>query len=253
VIVFTDLDGTLLDEDGRLSPEAREALDDLRRKRIPVVPLTSKTRRELEPWLAMLDSGRAGAFENGAGISFEGEDEILPGAVSTRDLRAVLDALRNETGLPLVSVEEIRDVEMMRLAGLSPAEAAVAREREYDLPFVAPADDAELLAGARLSRADVRLVRGGRFFHLSGRHDKADAMRALLVRLGGGATFGLGDAPNDAGFLSAVDDAVLIPRASGLDAILAGLVPGALVAPAPAGEGWAAAVRRFVLGEGARA
>ena len=83
MIVFTDLDGTLLEEDGRLSPEARRALEDLRRQRVPVVPLTSKTRRELERWLARLDSGRAGAFENGAGISFEGEDEVLPGAVSS--------------------------------------------------------------------------------------------------------------------------------------------------------------------------
>ena len=245
-IVFTDLDGTLLEEDGRLSPEARRALDELRRRGVPVVPLTSKTRRELEGWLALLDAGRAGAFENGAGILFEGEYEILPGAVAARDLRAVLDALRRETGLPLFSFDEIPDDELANLTGLPPSDATAARDREYDVPFVAPVDAAARLGGARLPESVT-----------------AGAGRALLASLrtarqGGGhagargtprrgTTFGLGDAPNDAGFLNAADDAVLIPRASGVDDTLATLVPGALVAPEPSGAGWAAAVKRFVL------
>ncbi len=246
-IVFTDLDGTLLEDDGSLSPEAREALDALKRSDVPVIPLTSKTRRELERWLAVLHAGDAGAFENGAGSLFEGECGILPGAVSARDLRPVFDALRRQTGLPLVSFEEIPDDEMTRLTGLAPRDAAAAREREYDLPFVAPPDASEVLARARLSRPDVQLVRGGRFWHLSGRHDKADALRLLLARLGGGMTVGLGDAPSDAAFLRIVDRPVLVPGRTGVDAALAAAVPGAATAPAPAGAGWAAAVRSLGL------
>ena len=135
---------------------------------------------------------------------------------------------------------------MEHLTGLSPAEAAAAREREYDIPFVAPEEAAEQLHRASLPTG-LRLTRGGRFWHLSGAHDKADALRVLLARFGGGATVGLGDAPNDAAFLLAVDRAVLVPRASGVDTALAGRVPGAVVAPAPAGAGWAGAVRRLVL------
>jgi predicted mannosyl-3-phosphoglycerate phosphatase (HAD superfamily) len=58
---------------------------------------------------------------------------------------------------------------------------------------------------------------------------------------------GLGDAPNDAAFLAAVDRAVLVPGPSGVDARLAAAVPGAAVAPAPGGAGWAAALRELGL------
>lgn len=245
-IVFTDLDGTLLEDDGALSPEGREALGALRRNGVPVIPLTSKTRRELVRWLGLLDSGGAGAFENGAGILFGSECEILPGAVAARDLRPVLDALRRQTGLPLSSFEEIPDAAMARLTGLSPGECAAAREREYDLPFVAPEDAAERLARAPLPPG-LRVTLGGRFWHLSGAHDKADALRLLVARLGGDETVGLGDAPTDACFLRIVDRAVVVPGRSGVDAALAAAVPGAITAPAPAGAGWAAAVRSLDL------
>ena len=246
-IVFTDLDGTLLEDDGTLSPDAREALGALRERDVPVVPLTSKTRRELERWLEVLDTGGAGAFENGAGILRKGRMEILPAARSVGELRTVLEALRRSTGLPLFSFEEIPDAAMANLTGLGRGEAAAAREREFDLPFVAPADAADLLARVTLPRPDIRLVRGGRFWHLSGAHDKADALRLLVAWLGGGETVGLGDAPSDAGFLRIVDRAVLVPGRDGVDARLAASVPGAATAPAPAGAGWAAAVRSLGL------
>lgn len=246
MIVFTDLDGTMLDDDGSLSPEARGVLDALRNRGVPVIPLSSKTRRELARWLEVLDAGDAGAFENGAGILFEGKGEILPGAVAARDLRPVLDALRRDTGFPLYALEEMPDASISNLTGLPAAEAAAAREREYDLPFVAPEEAAERLGRASLPPG-LRLTKGGRFWHLSGAHDKADALLVLAARLGGGPTVGLGDAPSDAGFLRNVDRPVLVPRRTGLDPVLAASVPGAAVAGAPGGAGWAEAVRSLVL------
>jgi mannosyl-3-phosphoglycerate phosphatase len=247
MIIFTDLDGTLLEEDGSLAAASRAEIDRLRAKDIPVVPLTSKTRRELARWLEILDAGHAGAFENGAGILRKGESEVLPGALPVRGLRGVLEALRREIGLPLFSFEEIPDGSMNRLTGLSPGEAEAARDREFDLPFVAPADAAAALTSLRLPPG-VRLTRGGRFWHLSGAHDKGDACRLLAARLGGGPTIGLGDAPNDAPFLRLVDQSILLPRAGGIDAELAALVPRAACARAASGAGWAAAVRA-ALGE----
>ena len=248
LVIFTDLDGTLLEEDGSLSPEARAAVGALWARGIPVVPLTSKTRLELERWIAVLDAGGAGAFENGAGILREGRTEVLPGARPTRDLRAALDDLRRQTRLPLVTFEEIPDAELTRLTGLPPTEAALAREREFDLPFLAPAEASAALSFASLPPG-IRLTRGGRFWHLSGLHDKGDALRLLAARLGGGPTIGLGDAPNDAAFLRIVDLPVLVPKKAGLDAGLRAALPNAAVAPAPGGAGWSAAVQALAAVE----
>ena len=48
LLVFTDLDGTLLDYDTYAFDAAEPALDRLRRERIPFVLCSSKTRAEIE-------------------------------------------------------------------------------------------------------------------------------------------------------------------------------------------------------------
>jgi mannosyl-3-phosphoglycerate phosphatase len=273
LVIFTDLDGTLLEEDGSLSREAGAAVATLRARGIRVVPLTSKTRLELVRWLEVLDSGGAGAFENGAGILTAGipkagipragdrkilrkeerEAEILPAAVPLRELRLTLDALRRQTGLPLLSFEEIPDAEAARLTGLPTEGGALARARarEFDLPFVAPEGSGAALSSATLPPR-FRLVRGGRFWHLSGLHDKADAARRLVELLRPSRTIGLGDAPNDVAFLRIVDHPVLVPKKAGVDETLRAAFPDADVAPAPAGAGWSAAVRALVAAESVR-
>ena len=55
VVVFTDLDGTLMDHDSYDVAPAKAALQALAARSIPVVPVTSKTRTELEPLMARLD------------------------------------------------------------------------------------------------------------------------------------------------------------------------------------------------------
>jgi mannosyl-3-phosphoglycerate phosphatase len=87
----------------------------------------------------------------------------------------------------------------------------------------------------------VRLVRGNRFLHLQGCHDKADVVEMILQLLGErpGTVVALGDAPNDAGLLAAADLAVVIPSIQGPHPGLTARFPGALVAPRPHGLGWA--------------
>ena len=48
LVVFTDLDGTLLDHETYSCSPAQEALDLLERKRIPLILCSSKTRAEIE-------------------------------------------------------------------------------------------------------------------------------------------------------------------------------------------------------------
>ena len=81
LVIFTDLDGTLLEEDGSLSADARAALSILETRAVRVVPLTSKTRLELCGWLEELGRRSWGAFENGAGLITPSGVEILPGAL----------------------------------------------------------------------------------------------------------------------------------------------------------------------------
>ena len=138
------------------------------------------------------------------------------------------------------------DEELAERTGLPLAGIPLVRAREFDLPFLAPEDAEETISRALLRWPGTRLTAGDRFFHLLGRHDKADAVRRLVELLRPSRTIGLGDAPNDAAFLSIVDHPVLVPKKAGVDGRLRTALPHADVAPAPAGAGWSAAVRSLV-------
>ena len=68
VMVFTDLDGTLMDHDSYDVAPAKPALEALAARSIPVVPVTSKTRTELVPLMARLGLSAPAIAENGAVI-----------------------------------------------------------------------------------------------------------------------------------------------------------------------------------------
>jgi mannosyl-3-phosphoglycerate phosphatase len=249
LVIFTDLDGTLLEEDGSLSPVARAALDALRTRGARIVPLTSKTRVELCQWLEDLGGERWGSFENGAGLMTPSGVEILPGARPVDRLRGIFRDVRDETRLAIRSVEEMPDEELAERTGLPLPRIPFVRAREFDLPFCAPEGAEGAISRALARRPETRLTKGDRFFHLLGRHDKADAARRLVELLRPSRTIGLGGAPNDAAFLRIVDHPVLVPKKAGVDGRLRAVLPDAAVAPSCGGAGWSAAVRALTADE----
>lgn len=249
--VLTDLDGTLLEHGGVLGAEAREAISELSRRGIPVVPLTSKTEVELRELLAELDSGGIGSFENGAGVVGPAGVATSGKAVPVAELEGRLDELSRLAGVPLTPASRLPVVEIRRITGLAEERVPAMLARGFGLPFLAPDGAGEALARAAEGMAGLRLTRGGLFWHLSGDHGKEDALELLLGEgLVSRPLAGCGDAPNDAGFLARCDVAVLIPGASGaVDATLAAAVPRGRAAPFPTGRGWAAAVTALLAEE----
>ena len=227
-VVFTDLDGTLLDHSTYSFAEARPALDLLKHKGIPLVICTSKTRSEVEYWRELLGNGHPFIVENG-GAAFAPADYFdFPVAASLRrdrylmlplgtpytDLVASLASAAEECGCRVLGFSQMSVAEVAEHCQMSLDQAALAKEREFDEPFLIlePERTAELLAA--IERRGKRWTRGGRFHHILGDNDKAAAVRILLdlyrnvepnVR-----SIGLGDGLNDAQFLNAVDIPTLI-------------------------------------------
>jgi predicted mannosyl-3-phosphoglycerate phosphatase (HAD superfamily) len=59
IVIFTDLDGTLLDDSSYSFEPAHEALAEVRIRKIPLILCTSKTRAEKEAWRWHCHVGRA--------------------------------------------------------------------------------------------------------------------------------------------------------------------------------------------------
>jgi len=250
--IFTDLDGTLLEPDGSVTAEAVAALAWLADRRTPVFAVTSKTAAEIALLVRGLQMRAQAGFENGAGVSLpDGTIALHPSAVPLVDLLTVARALGRVTGAPLRTLLDLDDAELSERTGLVGVDLQAARQRRATLPLVVEPEWDEVLRGALPTAPKLRLLRGNRFLHLQGDHDKADAVAVLigLVDQGDGRKVAFGDSPNDVGLLAAADVAVIIPSAEGPNPELIRRFPGARVASLPHGRGWAKSAHELAGGQ----
>ena len=265
VIVFTDLDGTLLDANTYSFEPARAAIEALNEAGIPLVLCTSKTRLETERWRRALSNVHPFIVENG-GAAFipegyfgpdvrydkrDGGYGILEFGRPYAELRLAFEEIRASTGLPLRGFGDMDADEIARRCGFTRHDAALATVREYDEPFTGI--EAGLLPRIvqEAEKRGLRVISGGRFHHLVGGSDKGRAVRALrsLYEAGGGAvsSIGLGDSDNDEPMLRAVDIPILVRRPDGsrLEAIP---LPELIIAPHAGPEGWREAILGILSG-----
>jgi mannosyl-3-phosphoglycerate phosphatase len=234
LLVFTDLDGSLLDHDDYGFAAAQPALAQLRALRVPLIPVTSKTLAEMQVLGQQLGTRHPLIVENGCVICLpegyfplqensaciEGY-RLLRRAPDYTTLLAELQQLRHEHGFRFRGFHDMDAGEVARHTGLSHTTAQLARRRLCSEPL-AWQDTAAALVNFRqaLAERQLRLVKGGRFWHVLSRADKGGALQQLaaLYRAHGLPAFtslALGDSPNDCSMLQAADIAVLIRRKDG--------------------------------------
>jgi len=253
-MVFTDLDGTLLDHDSYSFEPAREALDTLRRHDIPLVLSTSKTAAEVEPLHAALALGSTPVIvENGSGIydpraGREDDDSAY------RKIRAALDDLPADLRSPFEGFGDMDVAGVVTHTGLMPEAAALARQRCHSEPGLWRGTvDAKTRFIAALAEKGITARQGGRFLTLSHGRTKADAMREVAASYGPDVTIALGDAPNDIEMLETADYGVIVrnDHATPLPP-LAGEAAGRIQRTEhPGPEGWNTAVLRLLAKTGA--
>ena len=235
IIVFTDLDGTLLSVEDYSFEPAKPALAFLHAQRIPVILTTSKTRPEVEVWQQQLDLSEPFIVENGGAIyirqgyfHFDIEGSFIRNNYQVIELGtfypALLEALgkiRQKSGAKIRGYGDMSIAEVANLTGLSQEEALLSKKREYDEPFIIPADEADSAGkvAAAVKAAGLSWTRGDRFHHLTGDNDKGRACRILAELFRGQRgdiiTIGVGDSLNDLPLLAQVDYPVLVMRPDG--------------------------------------
>lgn len=262
LLVFTDLDGTLLDARSYSFHAALPALDRIRSLEIPLIIVSSKTRAEIEVYRRRLRNDHPFISENGGGLFiprgyFPGEVEgaVESGYVVKRlgtpyeETRSKLMEVRARTGVAVRGFGDMTDGEVAKLTGLPIEEAALAKQRDFSEPFVfSGAPDMEFLRS--IETAGMRWTQG-RLFHIMGDHDKGRAVRMVrdlyAQERGTVRSIGLGDGLNDLPFLQAVDQAVLVKGEKGThDTRIQ--VPGMLLTEAIGPAGWNETVLRLCEG-----
>ena len=235
-VVFTDLDGTLIDHDTYDFAAAQPTLHLLHEKSIPVILCTSKTRSETEKIRKKMSITDPFIVENGAAIFVpketlmcQGEGFIEKGDYLVREIgtsyATILRLWKNakdQEGFQMKGFSEMSHEEIAFHTGLSLDEAQLAADREYSEPFVFN-DRPESLRRLQqhFAKKGLQVTKGGRFFHLVGKNDKGKAVR-LLTELYKRTypyreftTIGLGDSANDIPMLQCVHIPIVIKKKYG--------------------------------------
>lgn len=229
LVVFTDLDGTLLEGRGCSHEAARPALRRLARLRVPLVFCSSKTRAELLFWRRRLRNRHPFVSENGGGVFipagyFPGRERLpragglaaLPLGVPYARLRREFVALRQRLGADVRGFGDMSASEVAALTGLTRQQARLAQQRDFSEPFVFAAGEEPRFL--RAIEAAGRNWTRGELYHLMGGHDKGRAVSLLLARyrrLGPVRSAALGDGLNDLPMLRAVERPFLVRRPGG--------------------------------------
>jgi mannosyl-3-phosphoglycerate phosphatase len=229
-IIFTDLDGTLLHSKTYSYDEAKPALDMICRRDIPLIFCSSKTRKEIETYRRRLGNRHPFIAENGGGIfipaeyfpfAVDGELRngyaVVPLGASYNEIREVFTQLREKLAARVKGFGDMTVNEVAALTGLSFDEAVLAKDREYDEPFLLPHESHDQFLTA-ITNQGLRWTKGS-FYHILGNSDKGKAVRLLKQyyekKYGGIRTIGLGDAFNDLPLLKEVDFPVLVQKENG--------------------------------------
>ena len=235
-IIFTDLDGTLLDHHSYSFQAALPALRAVRSLGIPLILTTSKTLAEAREINLALENKQPLIVENGCAMCFPldrdfpfevGAHQEIEGHAVIRfspgyaQIRHFIEQQRSGHHVQLTGFGDMSVTEVARQTGLGEREAAKAKQRLCSEPFVWLGSEQELARfQAAAKNEGLRITRGGRFWHLMGQTGKApavDAMRQLYTGENTAPikTIALGDSENDREMLESVDIAVVVMRHDG--------------------------------------
>jgi len=230
-LIFTDMDGSLLDHHNYHFDEAVPTLNALETVNIPVIPVTSKTQAEVELLRDSLHNPHPFIVENGAAVFIPaGYFPQQPQGTISKDGYWVKEFVAPRSrwqGL----IEQIRPryIDQFKtfadagidgiiaMTGLNVHAAARAARRQYGEPVSWQGNgNRKLQFIDELTAAGAQILEGGRFLHVSGDCDKGRALRwleqvyqnafpqKLMVSLA------IGDSQNDRAMLEQADHALLI-------------------------------------------
>jgi mannosyl-3-phosphoglycerate phosphatase len=235
LLILTDLDGTLLDAATYAWDAARPALEAIRTRGIPLVLASSKTRAEVEPLRYALKHTDPFIVENGGAVfipkglftfpveaaEIRGPYQVIEIGTPYVRLRSVLKEAAQALSVEVKGFGDMTAEDVVERTGLTMADAVLAKQREYDEPFVLAQPDRLPELIRFIESHGLSCTRGGRFHHVLGPSDKGRAARELIafyrrqLRDPHRPIVAFGDSLNDLRMLAAADRAFLVQRSDG--------------------------------------
>jgi mannosyl-3-phosphoglycerate phosphatase len=265
LLVFTDLDGTLLDHHDYSFTAAEPMLAELAARHIPLILNTSKTYAEvleLRQRLAAVYNYKPQPFivENGAGIYLPPDTDFNCGAASFADngfqridlatpretVLEIIHELRAEHGFCFTGFADMMVADIEQTTGLDALSARQAMNRDYTEPLLwQDSSEARGHFSQTLKEKGLQLLEGGRFWHVMSAANKGKAMQVLSKCYQSPAiTIALGDGGNDVAMLEVADWPVVIKAATKISLKIENA--NTLYTTEPGPSGWNSAISELL-------
>lgn len=237
-IIFTGLDGMLLPSEEFDGDRVAAIVKDLQQKNIPLIPVTSHTRAEVEVLIEKIGLNDPIVVEHGSGIfipqdnnNFKtAETEVLDSyylhqlGCTYTEARAALKAVQEEISKILRGFGDLDEANIQAMmGGISSVAARRAKSREFSEYFLTPS---RLEIGKLQEVAEeygFKIVPGNKLSLVMGSGgNPATAVNWLKNNYRSNnsdsvVTVGIGTIPQDLSLLDAVDLAIVVPTSVGID------------------------------------
>lgn len=246
LVVFSDLDGCLLDKTTYSFAPAIETLARLKELGVPLVLASSKTEAEMVPIAHEMQLANAPVIcENGGTIRWNSQCNEDPSrtilGAKRADITRFLSALKSD--FQFRSFSDLGVAGVAASTGLSETKAALATQRGSTEPLLWDDTDDRIDAfRIAVITAGFTFTRGGRFWHVAGKTTKGRAMQEVVAELypHNQKTVAIGDSPIDQSMLDVADFPIGIPNPSG--EMQVNVHSAGRLASVPGPAGWAAEV-----------
>lgn len=269
-IIFTDLDGTLLDHNDYSIDAVEPILKKLALLRVDVIPTTSKTFAELQFIMPQLGLKTPFIVENGAAVFIpkpktattlmnqpEGTESIqdywCKSFTQTRShWQPYIEQAKRQFEGCFSLMTEMSATEVAELTGLTEEEAQRALQRDYSEPvsWHGSAEQEQCFIEF-MQQCGATVLKGGRFLHIGGCAQKGIAMEWLMNAYQQTGqqkdwfSIALGDSGNDISMLELADIAVRI-RSEHHDFPILSREDGVIDSDSYGPTGWAECIQRIL-------
>ena len=234
-VVFTDIDGTLIDLISGKYGESYKLIYTLRENNVPIVLCSAKTfaeQNKIRDDLGLMDPF---IVENGGAIiipknyfdfQFDIEQNrikeeqgyiIIELGESTREIRTKLAEIKKKLKIEFKGVADVSIEELSRLATMPIDYAKRMSEREYGETILQIKKSDIPTFTTSIEKMGIKVIHGGRFFDVTIGTDKGKAV-SILINLfrkkyrNQIKFFGVGDSANDASMLKLMDVPMVVQK-----------------------------------------
>ena len=256
ILIFTDLDGSLLHRDTFKFDEIKDYLKILLSQGIFIIPNTSKTEKEILEFNNELGSSLPYISENGAAIS--GLDLLnsnLPEElILSREKNSITKIFEKSVPINLQNkckwLSQMDEKTQSLIFGLKDKKLKMALDRKYSVPFVFEGTKSEKKELSKnVKKKGLALQEGGRVINLTDKVNKAKALQVFVRFFKKNnkniKTIAVGDNYNDLDMLKTSDFPCLVFNDKfTLDEIP---IKNLITTNKPSPEGWADVIKKALV------